>query len=320
MAYCIGIDLGGTNIVAGIVDKEAQKIICTAKCKTNAKGRTWQEIADDMIQCCYNTVEQSKINWNQIESVGIGSPGMVDTKRRMIVFAGNLPFDHCPLADYIQERLSCPVFIANDADAAAYGEYVAGAGKGSASMVAITLGTGVGSGIIIDGKIHNGYGFAGGEIGHTLFQAGGRQCTCGKRGCQETYASATGLKLTTKEHMQANRDSLMWELCNGDLANISGKTAFQAMKAGDQEGEAVVREYVQALSEGVCSIVNLLQPEIVCIGGGVSKEGALLTEPINEFLDTYAFARFADRKTKVVTAELGNDAGIIGAALLGGTH
>lgn len=184
-------------------------------------------------------------------------------------------------------------------------------------MVAITLGTGVGSGIIIDGKIHTGYGYAAGEIGHTLYKAGGRQCTCGRKGCFETYGSATGLKRTTREHMEANKDSLMWELCEGDINNVGGRTAFQAMKAGDAEGKAVVDEYVLALSEGICSIVNALQPEIICIGGGVSKEGALLTDPINEFINTYAFARFADRKTKVVTAELGNDAGIIGAALLG---
>ncbi len=317
MAYCIGIDLGGTNIVAGIVNKEEQKIVHTAKCKTNAMERSWQEIADDMVKCCQDAVEQYGLDWNDIDSVGIGSPGMVDTERRMIVFAGNLPFDHCPLADYIQDKLNRPVFLANDADAAAYGEYVAGAGKGSTSMVAITLGTGVGSGIIIDGKIHTGYGYAAGEIGHTLYKAGGRQCTCGRKGCFETYGSATGLKRTTREHMEANKDSLMWELCEGDINNVGGRTAFQAMKAGDAEGKAVVDEYVLALSEGICSIVNALQPEIICIGGGVSKEGALLTDPINEFINTYAFARFADRKTKVVTAELGNDAGIIGAALLG---
>lgn len=316
MSYCIGIDLGGTNIVAGIVNKEEMKIVHSVKCKTNAKERPWQEIADDMIQCCRDAVEQYGITWQDIDSVGIGSPGMVDTQRRMIVFAGNLPFDHCPLADYIQEELHCPVYLANDADAAAYGEFMAGAGREASSMVAVTLGTGVGSGIIIDGKIHTGYGFAAGEVGHTLYKAGGRKCSCGRTGCIEMYASATGLKMTTAEHMEANKDSMMWELCDGDIKNISGRTAFTAMKAGDAEGKAVVDEYILALSEGICNIVNTLQPELICIGGGVSKEGNLLTDPINQFIDTYAFARFADRKTRVVTAELGNDAGIIGAALL----
>ena len=316
MAYCIGIDLGGTNIVAGIVHKEEKRIVHSAKCKTRAMERPWQEIADDMVKCCNEAVEQFGISWEEIDSVGIGSPGMIDTKKRMIVFAGNLPFDHTPLADYVQEKLSCPVYIANDADAAAYGEYMAGAGKGSASMVAVTLGTGVGSGIIIDGKIHTGHGFAAGEIGHTLIAMNGRQCSCGRRGCFEMYGSATGLKITTREHMEKNKDSLMWKLCDGDINKVGGRTAFEAMRAGDSEGKAVVDEYVQALSEGICNIVNALQPELICIGGGVCKEGKVLTDPINEFIDKYAFARFADKKTRVVTAELGNDAGIIGAALL----
>ncbi len=316
MSYCIGIDLGGTNIVAGIVNKEELRIVHTAKCKTRAMERPWQEIADDMIKCCNEAVEQYGISWKEIDSIGIGSPGTIDTERQIIVFAGNLPFDHTPMVAYIQERVSCPVSIANDADAAAYGEYRAGAGRGAASMVAITLGTGVGSGIILDGKIHTGHGFAGGELGHIILQMDGRPCTCGRKGCFETYGSATGLKCTTWEHMEKNKDSLMWQLCDGSLDNISGRTAFEAMKAGDAEGKAVVDEYIRALSEGICSIVNALQPELICIGGGVSKEGALLTDPINEFIDKYAFARFADKKTRVVAAELGNDAGIIGAALL----
>ncbi len=316
MSYCIGIDLGGTNIVAGIVNKEELRIVHTAKCKTRAMERPWQEIADDMIKCCNEAVEQYGISWKEIDSIGIGSPGTIDTERQIIVFAGNLPFDHTPMVAYIQERVSCPVSIANDADAAAYGEYRAGAGRGAASMVAITLGTGVGSGIILDGKIHTGHGFAGGELGHIILQMDGRPCTCGRKGCFETYGSATGLKCTTREHMEKNKDSFMWQLCDGSLDNISGRTAFEAMKAGDAEGKAVVDEYIRALSEGICSIVNALQPELICIGGGVSKEGALLTDPINEFIDKYAFARFADKKTRVVAAELGNDAGIIGAALL----
>ncbi len=316
MAYCIGIDLGGTNIVAGLVDKEEKRILHSAKRKTNAKGRSWQEIADDMIQCCREAVEQYGVSWDEIDSVGIGSPGMVDTEKRMIVFASNLPFDHTELADYLQKELNTPVFVANDADAAAYGEYVAGAGKGSKSMVAVTLGTGIGSGIIIDNKIYTGYGYAGGEIGHNVIVVGGRPCGCGRKGCFEAYASATGLICTTKEHMERNKDSLMWQLCEGDINKAGGRTAFDAMRAGDAEGKAVVDEYTTYLVEGIVNIVNALQPEIICLGGGVSKEGNNLLDPINEYVEKYAFARFADKKTKVVCAQLGNDAGIIGAALL----
>ncbi len=316
MAYCIGIDLGGTNIVAGIVNKETLALEHSAKRKTNAKGRTWQEIADDMVLACQTAVEEYGISWEQIDSIGIGSPGLIDMDKRMIVFAGNLPFDHTPLAEYIQEKVNVPVFLANDADAAAYGEFMAGAGKGCTSMVAITLGTGVGGGIIIDSKIHSGHGYSAAEIGHTLYIAGGRPCSCGRRGCIETYASATGLVLTTKEHMAANKDSYMWELCEGDINKAGGRTAFNAMRAGDAEGKAVVEEYTTALAEEVCNIINILQPEVICLGGGVSKEGRYLLDPIEAFVDKYAFSRFADIKTKIVCAELGNDAGIIGAALL----
>ena len=315
MAYCIGIDLGGTNIVAGIVDKEEKTLLHTAKCKTNA-GRVWQEIADDMIQCCNDAVEQYGINWSDVTSIGIGAPGMVDAERNILTFAANLGFYDVPLADYLQEKLNLPVFLANDADAAAYGEFVAGAGKGSHSMVAVTLGTGIGSGIIIDKKIYTGYGFAAAELGHHVICMNGRPCNCGRKGCFETYGSATGLVRTTKEHMEKNKDSYMWELCEGDINKAGGRTAFNAMRAGDAEGKAVVEEYTLALSEGICNIVNTLQPELICIGGGVSKEGNNLTDPINAFLDKHSFSRFAERKTRVVCAELGNDAGIIGAALL----
>lgn len=316
MAYTIGIDLGGTNIVAGIVRKEPVQLLSCAKRKTNAKERTWQEIADQMLLCCEEALELEGLSWADIDSVGIASPGMVDIRQGIISFASNLPFLDTPMVDYFTQRIHKPVYLANDADAAALGEFVAGAGQGAQSMVAVTLGTGVGSGIILDGKIYTGCGFAAGEFGHTVIRAGGRPCPCGRVGCFEAYASATGLIRTTKEHMEQNPQTLMWQLCDGQLENVSGRTAFQALRQGDAEGKAVVDEYVLALSEGVCNIVNSLQPELICLGGGISKEGELLTGPINDFLEKYAFQRFAKVKTQVVCATLGNDAGVIGAALL----
>lgn len=316
MKYCIGIDLGGTNIAVGIVDKKERKIVARAGKKTNA-GRTWQEIADDMVAAAKEAVETFGCGWEQIESVGIGSPGMVDVEKREIVFAGNLPFHHTPLAAYIEERLNCPVFLENDANAAAYGEFAAGAGRNTRSMVAITLGTGVGSGIIIDCKIYSGHGFAAGEIGHSVLVVNGRQCSCGRKGCFEAYASATGLIYTTKEHMAQHKDSLMWAEVENDIDKVNGRTAFNAMRKGDPYAKEVVDEYTTYLAEGVVNVVNALQPEVVCIGGGISKEGDNLLNPINRYMEQYAFARFADHKTKVVIAQLGNDAGIIGAALLG---
>lgn len=317
MEYCIGVDLGGTNIVAAVVDKITKTILYRVSCKTNAQ-RAWNEICDDIAVCCKRVVEENSLSWDEIDSIGIGSPGMVDTKERVIVFASNLPFKNTPLAAYIEERLEKPVYLANDADAAAYGEFVAGAGKGASSMVAVTLGTGIGSGIIINSQIYTGYGYAAGELGHNVLVANGRPCSCGRKGCFEAYASATGLIQTTREHMQKNQDTLMWQMVDGDLNKVSGRTAFDAMRAGDEEGKAVVEEYTAYLSEGIVNIVNALQPEIICLGGGISKEGENLLKPINQAVDQYAFGRFAKNKTKIVAAQLGNDAGIIGAALLEG--
>ena len=201
-------------------------------------------------------------------------------------------------------------------DAAAFGEFKAGAGRGSEHMIAITLGTGLGSGIIIHSKLYTGFAYGGAEFGHSLLVKDGELCTCGRRGCLEAYASATGLIRMTKRHMESNRDSMMWKLVDGDLNRVSGRTAFDAMRQGDAEGSRVVEIYTEYLAEGIVNIVNIFQPEIICIGGGLSKEGDTLLKPINRYIEQYAFSRFADKNTVVRIAELGNDAGLIGAAFL----
>lgn len=183
-------------------------------------------------------------------------------------------------------------------------------------MIAITLGTGLGSGIIIHSKLYTGFAYGGAEFGHSLLVKDGELCTCGRRGCLEAYASATGLIRMTKRHMESNRDSMMWKLVDGDLNRVSGRTAFDAMRQGDAEGSRVVEIYTECLAEGIVNIVNIFQPEIICIGGGLSKEGDTLLKPINRYIEQYAFSRFADKNTVVRIAELGNDAGLIGAAFL----
>ena len=320
MKYYIGIDLGGTNIVAGVVD-ENFSLIATASNKTNA-GRPADQIAETMAQTAAQAAEKAGISMELFESVGIGSPGIVDSQKREVIFASNLDFYNAPIGQLLEDRLHRPVFLANDADAAAYGEFMAGAGKTEngqhiSNMVAITLGTGVGSGIIINSKIYNGYGFAGGEFGHTVICLNGRPCSCGRKGCIETYCSATGLITTTKEHMQHNPDSLMWKLCDGDLDKVDGRTCFDAAEQGDKAGQAAVEEYTNALGEAIVNAINTLQPEIICLGGGVSKQGENLLRPIRSYMDRFCFDRFAAHRTQVRIAELGNDAGIIGAALIG---
>ncbi len=320
MKYYIGIDLGGTNIVAGIVNEQFE-LIAKASEKTNA-GRPAQEIAKTMADTAKAAVHAAGLELSQITSAGIGTPGIVDNEKREVIFASNLYFQNVPLGQMVEDELHIPVFVANDADTAAYGEFMAGAGKMEdghhiSNMLAITLGTGVGSGIIINSKIYNGYGFAGGEFGHTVIHLGGRQCACGRKGCLETYCSATGLITTTKEHMRRNPDSLMWKLCGGDIDKVDGRTSFDAAAQGDAAGKAVVEEYTSALGESIVNAINTLQPEIICIGGGVSKQGENLLRPIRTYMDSYCFDRFAKNRTEIRIAQLGNDAGVIGAALIG---
>ncbi len=315
MKYYIGIDLGGTNIVAGVVD-ENFNILAKESTKTKLP-RPAEEIAADMIMVSKKAVETAGLTMDQIENVGVGCPGTCNKETGIIEYSNNLRFNNVPLVELMEKGLGKKVFIENDANAAAYGEYLAGAGKGCNSMVAITLGTGVGSGIILDGKILTGFAYAGAELGHGVIVANGRPCTCGRNGCLEAYASATGLIVSTKEAMEENKDSVMWELCGNDLSKVSGRTAFDAMRKGDKAGAQVVDEYIEYLAIGVANIINAFQPEKLCIGGGICKEGDTLIKPLIEKVTPQTYARREDARTKIVVAELGNDAGVIGAAMLG---
>ena len=250
---------------------------------------------------------------------GLGSPGTINKATGIIEYANNLPFKNTPMEKMLSERLEGKkVLMENDANAAAFGEYMAGALKGADNAVAITLGTGVGGGIIIDHKIYSGSNFAGAELGHSVIVVDGRPCTCGRHGCWETYASATGLIKTTKEHMEeAPKDSPLWTLVDGDIEKVGGRTAFDAMRQGDPVGKKIVDEYVKYLSVGLVDMINIFQPDILCIGGGISNERETLLAPVREFVEREQYARNSAKKTVVCRAELGNDAGIIGAALLG---
>ena len=208
------------------------------------------------------------------------------------------------------------IYIENDANVAAWAEAKCGAAAGSRHSVTITLGTGVGGGMILDGRLYSGFNHAGGELGHIVINEGGRPCSCGRKGCWEAYASVSGLIQTTREHMEKNRSSLMWEIA-GSLDKVNGLTSFEAMRRGDAEGKAVVAEYLNAVATGIVDIINILQPEVLCIGGGISKEGDTLLNPILDYAKQEMYARFNDTRTEIRIAKLGNDAGIIGAALLG---
>ena len=217
----------------------------------------------------------------------------------------------------IIERLGDkPVYVANDANCAALGEAYAGCGNGAKNFIAVTLGTGVGSGVIIDGKIVTGVNNAGGECGHMVIVVDGEACTCGRHGCWEAYASATALINQTKKAMEQYPDSVMHQLAKEE-GKVSGKTAFDAMRRGDIAGIKVVDQYIKYVACGIINLVNALQPEIICVGGGICNEGETLLRPLRRYIEAERYSVYSKIQTKILKAELGNDAGIIGAAILG---
>jgi glucokinase len=312
--YYLGIDLGGTNIAVGVVD-EKYEIIARAKRRTRVPC-TPDEMCEQLAQTTLDALRNANLTIDDVPYIGIGTPGTVNRETGILEFSNNLYFRDFKLRELLSEKLNKEVIVENDANAAAYGEYKAGALKGAKNALAITLGTGVGSGIIIDGKIYAGSNYAAGEMGHTVIVANGRQCTCGRKGCWEAYSSATGLIAMTKESMQEHPDSAMWKLANGSLDNVDGRTAFDAMRASDAAGKAVVDEYIFYVSCGLINCINVLQPDILCIGGGICNEGETLLRPIREYIAKENYAFNASKQTLLCRAQLGNDAGILGAALL----
>ena len=313
--YTIGIDLGGTNIAVGLCD-DALKIIDKDSVPTLA-DRPGEEIVADMAALTKKIIERNGLSLSDVEYVGIATPGTANSKTGVVEYANNLPFKNFPISDLFIKALPVKkVIIDNDANAAALGEALAGSGKGKKSFIAVTLGTGVGGGIIIDGKIFAGYNRAGGELGHTVIVKGGQVCGCGRMGCFETYASATALVRQTKAAMTCDRKSLMWELVDNDLSKVSGRTAFDGMRKGDATAKRVVDRYIEYLSVGIVNIINIFQPEMLCIGGGISKEGDNLIKPLMEYITLERYSKNIERQTEICVAKLGNDAGIIGAAFL----
>lgn len=312
--FTIGIDLGGTNIVSAVVD-EKYNILAKAKTPT-AMPRSAEEIFDDIARVSKEAMAEAGLTIADIDSVGLGTPGTVNAEG-VIEYANNLGFDHIPARQMLIDRLGCEkVFIANDANCAALGEAYAGCGNGAKNFVAVTLGTGVGSGVIVDGKIVTGVNGAGGECGHQVIVVDGEECTCGRKGCWEAYASATALINQTKKAMQEYPDSVMHDLAMEE-GKVSGRTAFDAMRRGDVAGIKVVDKYIKYVSCGVVNLVNALQPEVICIGGGICNEGETLLRPLRRYVEAERYSVYSKIQTKIVKAQLGNDAGIIGAAILG---
>ena len=310
--YRIGIDLGGTNIAAGIVDENG-KILLKKSVPTGA-ARPKEEIIDDIAALCTSLTAEFGAKNSEISSVGIAVPGGVDEKSGEIPFTPNIPFSGINICEILSKKLGgMRVCVANDANAATLAEVFCGAAKGADNAVMITLGTGVGGGIVIDKKIYSGSNGLAAEIGHFVIQMGAEKCGCGRRGCFEAYGSATALIRMTKEELgkcfMSGEATLMAE-----SSKISARTAFDAYKKGDAAAARVIEKYIDGLANGISSLINIFQPDVFIIGGGVSGEKQFLIDLLQPKVDAEDFARGAKKRTRLCTAECGNDAGIIGAA------
>ena len=308
MKYYAGIDLGGTFIKCGIVD-ESGNILFKDKIPTG-RERSYTEIAADMANLALEAARRAGV---ESTAVGIGSPGTVDSENGVIVYSNNIRWDNVPLGKTLQNILHKPVFVTNDANAAALGESVCGAGKDYRSLILITLGTGIGGGIVLDGTLYEGFRSAGAEVGHQVIRLGGAKCTCGRRGCFEAYASATALIRQTQRAMGRHPKSRMWEICK-DLSQVDGRTVFQAVRLGDDAAKSVLQKYIEYLATGITNLANSFRPEIILLGGGICEEQEMLIQPLTAILQKEQFGGSGYAPVKLGVAKLKNDAGVLGAA------
>ena len=308
--YYIGIDVGGTNLKAGLVREDGQILAVE---RTPLAFENPEQFARTLAQLGQSVLRQAGVPASEVVSAGIGIPGAVAGGD--ILYTCNIPLRDVPLSRLFRQYLDVPVLLENDANCAAVGEWLCGAGRGTQQFIVVTLGTGVGGGLILNGKLYSGSGMVG-EVGHMVIQHGGAPCNCGRRGCWEAYASATGLIRMTREAMEAHPESLLHTVA-AQSGCVEGRTAFDAAVQGDETALALCRDYVSYLAAGVTNLINILQPEAVAIGGGVAAapDGLLFT-PLREIVERECYPRHTGQIPRIVRAELGNDAGIIGAALL----
>lgn len=311
----IGVDIGGMSIKFGLVDEE-YRIVARKVIETHRNTRSAEEIIAHMAAAVKELLAENGLKPEDCEGLGIACPGTTDSVNGVVVYSNNIEWENIPILEMLKKDLDIPMALANDADAAALGEVLDGAAKGKNNAVLLTLGTGVGGGVVLNRKIFSGPLRGGCELGHTVIMRGGKQCTCGRKGCLETYASATALMEEAREAAAANPDSLMNELSGNNPENLSGKVIFDAQKQGDAAASAVVENYEENLSIGIANFINVFRPEVFILGGGVSAQKEYLTDALQSKVDTMCFGGKLGEVPKIVTSNLGNDAGIIGAAYL----
>ena len=312
--YYVGIDLGGTSVKAGLVDENG-KILQKATCPTKVE-RGARPVVDDMAALALKVIEMGGVTLDDVKAIGVGLPGIQDPRTGHVPFCTNLYWHEVPVIEWMQETVNKPIYIGNDATVAGLAESVAGVSAGIQNSVFVTLGTGVGGGVVLGGKVYSGVHGVGSEIGHMITVVDGEPCTCGNRGCWERYASATALIRMGKEAAKANPGNLITASVNGNLDAIEARTVIDAAKAGDETALKVFDRYVYHLCVGLIAIINFYDPEVIVLGGGVSHAGAFLLDAVRAKIPSMLFYKTMPY-ARIELASLGNDAGIIGAAMLG---
>jgi ROK family protein (putative glucokinase) len=310
----IGVDIGGMSVKAGIVTIDG-KIIKKDRVPTDTSNGSEPFLASMKTLIVGLIKEANKLGY-EIKGIGFGAPGVVNSEEGTIDYATNLKLYHVKVREYLKD-LNIPIYISNDANVAALAEQRFGAAKGYHDAVMITLGTGVGSGIVINNKLFEGNLGKGAELGHMVIVVDGEECNCGRRGCFERYASTSALIRETQEVMQQNKESIMWNYCGYDINRVDGTTSFECAKAGDKAANQVIDTYIKYLGEGLLNVCNIFRPQAIILGGGVSAQKDYLKNKVQKYLEDHYYGYHETPRSEVVIAALTNDAGIIGAAILG---
>ncbi|MCL2630558.1 MAG: ROK family protein [Firmicutes bacterium] len=313
MKHYIGIDIGGMSCKAGVVNEKGE-IVFRGSCPTKANAH-YSEIIKDIADLTTEVIKNAGLSLKDIQAVGMGIPGTIDSENGVIVYSNNISFKKVPVIKEFKKHIKLPVFIGNDANCAALGEVVFGSAKGLKDIVFITLGTGVGSGIILNGKIFAGKGGSGAEAGHMVIISGGDKCTCGRKGCWEAYASASALIKLTERMAKKEPLSRVAQIIKAD-GKASGETAFKASKEGDKLGQKIVAKYAKYVSDGIVNLVNIFRPDAVLVGGGISNQGDYFIDMLAKQADKASYGGKINPRPVIKSAGLLNDAGILGAVSL----
>ncbi|MFW6040102.1 MAG: ROK family protein [Gemmatimonadota bacterium] len=314
--YIAGVDLGGTTINTGVVSTDGRRVLGMHTAPTQA-DRGPKYVVDKIIGMVRESMriasDEAELGDGAIVGIGIGSPGPLDRATGTVIETPNLGWRNFPLRDLIANAVGLPAELDNDANAATIGEWWVGAGRDVESMVGVTLGTGIGGGIVLGGELYHGTSDVAGEIGHMSIDSTGRKCKCGNYGCLEAYASGPAIAARAVEGLQTGEQSVLPDLVEGELSRITAETVYEGIVAGDAFAREVMRDTAKFLGSGLANLINVLNPEMIVISGGVTRAGDHLLEPLRNEVRRRAF-RHAFESCRIVTSELGTRAGVIGAA------